>query len=439
MRSNQFLFMVMSVSADMSVRKGIKMAITIKFSMEPKKSLFAGDRWNEKAAGELADQLAGIFNYKCERIEGYLILQFCPEGFLWMRWEKGRIAGECQTNIAGAGFHAAVIHFIELFAAKGQMALLVEDKTGYYEDRDFIKMRRNYFYQWFTDLMNEVLDNKDEPGKQLVCWPSNFYMPEEKENFVVTHIRRFALPEIYGMAHSGMSMLFAKDFFIWNEEKRDAYYFRNCALVIMHQECYFMPSDRSQDDRLINDKIIELLERAMDMDAGIPIPKAEYMELCSLSGHSPRNMDKVGELLTEGEIGCRKGLLYHVIGSMRFAVPGNFLYDVKSQGNSERYYDGRKSGWHDYYICAVNTEGDAQFLEESFHKENILHVTDFTSRQAQGRVAEYQPAKRAGVMVFTLSAQIIYKNQLTIVSISYDDPRQKEWSVDLIKKIQTID
>lgn len=415
------------------------MSITISFSMKPTKSWLPGNGWNQERLEVFSRHLAAEQGYHCDVIDNYVIYQFCPEGFLWMGWKNHAVAGDCQTNIAGPGFHAAVIHFLELFAARGNLALQVDDVTGYYEDRDFVRMRRNYFYQWFSGLMTQILERRDEAEKQLVCWPSDYYLPEEKQGMVTTHIRQFPIAEIAGMVRSGLSMAFARDFFIWNEEEKDAYFYRNCALVMMNQECYFMPSSRSEQDQLINQSILDLLEKALSMKADIPFPKKEYLELCELAEQEPVDVSKVTELSREVVIGCRRGLLFRTIGCMRFAVPGNFLYDAKRRGNADRYYDGNGEDEHDYYICAINTDQDAHFQEESFRKERIKEVQEFDSGQAKCKVAVYQPVIKDGRTVYEVSAQVIYKSQMTIITISYEKPEEQEWALDLIRKVRTID
>ncbi|MEG0566495.1 MAG: hypothetical protein RR590_09800, partial [Hungatella sp.] len=321
------------------------MSIVVKFSMGPKKNWFHGTLWNQDTAEELAKNIAMDMGFSCDVTGGYLIFSFCPEGFLWMSFQQGKMVGDCQTNIVGPGFHAAVIHFLELFALKGEFTLRIEDRTGYDKDRDFGKLKREYFHRWFKQLLEDALEKTQSGGEQLLCWPTHYYVPEEECGVVTTHIRRFTRDEIFRMVHSGISMAFAKDFFIWNEEEKDAYYYRNSALVLLNQECYFMPSARSLEDQTLNRRIIQLLEKALQKDRSIPFPKEAYREVCDLDEHPPLELADVCEMHMQAGIGCRRRLLYRTIGNLCFAVPGNFLYDYKTTGNAERYYDGREKDW----------------------------------------------------------------------------------------------
>ena len=411
------------------------MSIIISFSLKPKGTWLSGQGWNMEKMQEFSKGLAREQGFYCETAGDFVIYQFCPEGYLWMQWKNHQIQGSSQTNVAGPGFHAAVIYFLELYAVRGNMGLWVEDRTGYYEDRDFVRMRRDYFYQWYSDLMNQTVETAGRSGRQMICWPSDYYLPEEKEGMVVTHIRPFPVWEIEQIVRSGMSMAFAKDFFIWNEEEKDAYYYRNSGLVRMNQECYFMPSDRSQEDRTINEEILRLLEKALEMKPDIPFPKEEYVKLCNLAGKEPMNHNQAPELMKGAEIGCRKGLLFRTIGCMRFAVPGTYLYDNRQQGNGQRYYDGRNQNNHDYYICAVHMSGQADFYEASFEKKNIEQVLEFTKDGVKYKVAVYHPRELKEKMVFSMAAQVICKSQLTIISIHYDSREEQDWALDLVRKV----
>ncbi|WP_432626581.1 hypothetical protein [Brotaphodocola sp.] len=415
------------------------MGITISFSMKPQRGWLPQNTWNPERMRTFSRELASQMGYHCEMFEDYVIYQFCPEGFLWMAWKKGQIVGECQTNVAGPGFHAAVIHFLDLYAARGKLGLLVEDDTGYSRDRDFARMRREYFYPWFGDLMRQIFEQKDRADRQLVCWPANYYLPEKQQGMVMTHIRQFSMEEIRNIVHSGVSMGFAKDFFIWNEEEKDACYYRNCALVLMNQECYFMPSKRSEEDRVINGKILDLLERALELKEDLPFPKKEYRELCALDGREPKNLERTPDLPRDAQVGCRKGLLFRTIGSLRFAVPGNYLYDGTRQGNSERYYDGKAEGGHDYYICAMNLEHEAEFENQPFEQSRVERVIDFEHGGLRGRVAIYRPRQKDGETSYEVAAQILYKNQMTIVSVRYQNPSEENWAIDLIRRVEVIE
>ena len=150
-------------------------------------------------------------------------------------------------------------------------------------------------------------------------------------------------------------------------------------------------------------------------------------------------------------------------------MPGSFLYDLQTQGNSERYYDESDGNRRDYYICAVKTEGDAQIRPEPFERETVLRTEEFAAGGVTGKLAVYKPSKRPlpgkpavtnAVLVgeslafrrgepqedtglkesiaYTVAAQIAYRDQLTIVSITSGRAEDEAWAIDLIRKVEIV-
>lgn len=415
------------------------MSIRIRFSLEPKKNIFTRINWNCQSAESMAKKLAKEMGYRCFRMEGFLLVQLCQEGYIWLKWSRKKLQGESQTNIAGPGFHVAAISFLERLAKEEKLRLRVEDRTGYYIKRDFLSMRQKYFNQWFSDLMRLVSEwNGDK--EYMFCWPSVYYAPDRQEGKLITHIRAFSFKEIKGMMHSGIGVAFARDFFVWNELERDACFYRNNAMVLLHQSCYFMPSKRSKQDEEVNREILELLETALSMDRSLPFPKKEYLEVCGLDGHIPVDLEGVVPLPEEVSIGCRKHLVYRKIGNMSFGIPGNFLFDELQNGTMDHYYDGDGYGGHDYYIYAAVFEGRmAEFKKQWFEQGNPEETLDFDIGEASARAVFYKPEERDGEILYGMSAQVLYKDQRMNINIVSRKPGERDWALSLIENIKIIE
>ncbi len=239
------------------------------------------------------------------------------------------------------------------------------------------------------------------------------------------------------MMNSGIGVAFARDFFVWNELEKDACFYRNSAMVLLHQFCYFMPSDRSKQDEKVNREVIELFETALSMDRKLPFPKKEYLEVCSLHGHVPVDLEGVTPLPEEVSIGCRKHLVYRKIGNMSFGIPGNFLYDETNSGSMDHYYDGNGYGGHDYYVYAAVFEGrKAEFKNQWFEQGKGPDISDFDVGNAKARVAFYEPEEKEGEIRYGMSAQVLYKEQRMNINIVSRRPGERDWALGLIKNIK---
>ena len=56
----------------------------------------------------------------------------------------------------------------------------------------------------------------------------------------------------------------ADDFFVWNDRKRTARYYRNCAMVLLWKECYFAYSSMNEYTDKIANSILDYLEAAYE-------------------------------------------------------------------------------------------------------------------------------------------------------------------------------
>lgn len=414
------------------------MGISIKFYMRPRNLITGWFRWDPKEIQDEMRTFAEEKGYQCECKGRYLMIRLCPEGYVWVKRDNNRLKGESQTNIAGPGFHVAVLHFMEEMCEGIGIHLKVEDQTGYYRRRDFISMRVNCFYRWFTALM-DLVSQWEEGKEDVVCWPSGYYVPEGRSGMVITHIRPFSYAEIRGVVNSGLSMAFAKDFFLWNEEEKDAYFYRNCGLALLNQECFFMPSSRSKQDQSINAEILWYLEKALDMDERIPFPKAEYLEVCGLAEHEPMDISHADTLPGIMEVGCRKKNIFRTLGVIIFGLPGNFIMDGNRFKGMDHYYDGKEYGGHDYYIYAVAARDKLRYKEPWFEQGIVAETYILDHGDIQAKAVVYEPQEEDGELRYNVSGQVLCLDQRTNIQISSRRPSETEWALDLVRNVRIAD
>lgn len=414
------------------------MGIGFEFELRPRRKLFGKKDLDRQLLEQKAGEISRDRAYHCKGYQNKICCELCAEGSLWLELQEDTVRGECQTNVAGPGFHKAAIEFLERLAYELKWNLEIQDDTGYYLHRDFNRMRQEHFYRWLNELIQLIVDQEEESeGSRYLCWPLGYYLPDGGEcRSVVTPVRRFSYRELRGLLNSGMFMGFAKEFFVWNEPKRDASFYRNSALVRMNKECYFMPSDRSGEDKEINELILRNLEMSLSMDPTLPFPVKEYLQICELDGVTPQPVEGLSQLTGDYDLGYRRGLVYREFGSIRFAVPGSYLMDDGSENKTVLFYDGLEEDWHNYRITGYEAEGDAVFMESMFAEEGVAEVLEFSADQAKVKAAAYDREHEDG-RYGMVGAQVIYKNQLTLIILCFAG-EETEWAVQLLKKIRTI-
>ncbi len=414
------------------------MSVGFEFTLKSKRNILRTKKIEMNKLNAELEALKNNFDYTYQLHQENIYCEFCEEGFFWLEVSEKEIKGDCQTNIAGPGFHAYAIRFIEGLAEKMGLELVIEDETNYYKTKDFVTMRKEYFYSWLGNLTHSIYKEQQNTFTNIcMCWPLDFYLPKDIEGTVVCPSRRFDIKEIEGVVQKDASIEeFAKDFFIWNEKEKDAYFYRNSALVNLNKNCYFMPSSRSNEDQKINRKIIALLEKSLGLDTNIPFPKECYLEVCQLDNHNPKNIEQVRELQTIHELGFRKDIVSYTIGNIRFFLPGNFLEEQEKQGTI-LYYDANVSEWRNCRISAFAYKEAAQFDTNAFKEYSAEDLYEFEVDRGKC-MAGIKKVEDEDEIYYMINAEIIYKKQCTIITLCYKNERDKQWAFDMLRKIKTV-
>ena len=260
-------------------------------------------------------------------------------------------------------FHKAAIEFIDRLQLATNITFEVEDETDYYTCRDFDAMKNDHFHKWLEKLFDVIQEQEAAGNKSLsICWDFYQYYPLSEDGVVFSPLGSFRIPEVVDRIQKEGIASFANEFFIWNAPECDARFHRGLALHALWEDCYFMPSQRSEKDALINGYIIDELEKAASLDPSLPLPKKEYMELCQLHGCTPILMEGIPLYETEFTIGYRRGVVNHKVGNIRFSLPGSYLRDIDE--GTLVYYDGAADNWHTVRCTGYSIDGESRYLDE---------------------------------------------------------------------------
>ena len=320
--------------------------------------------------------------YNAEHDESSSTVSFCRLGDLFLNYQhegEGNtdnvisVNGDCQTNMLGPGFHKAAIEFIDRLQQATRTRFEVEDETDYYTERDYEAMKKKHFHKWLAKLFEIIQEQNNKRSTSLLfCWDINKYYPQSDNGIVISPLGSFRLSEVVRRIREEGIESFADDFFIWNNSERDARFHRGMALNAMWEDCYFMPSERSEEDARINGYIISELETTASLDPSLPFPKKEYEELCRLHGCVPVPTDGIPPYETEFAIGYRRGIVNHKVGKIRFSLPGSYLEDTDE--GTLVYYDAAADNWHTVRCTGYSTDGEPDFLDV---EEEMIEEREF--------------------------------------------------------------
>ncbi|SHI65515.1 suppressor of fused domain protein [Bacteroides stercorirosoris] len=371
---------------------------------------------NVSSFQKLLDVVAARHEVSVSHTEDYSELSVCRLGNIFFNYEPTEdetvIIGDCQTNLLGAGFHKAAIDIVDEVMELRDFPFEVEDDTEYYEHRDFERMRSEHFYHWLNAIVELCQERMSKDGSMYaICWDCHKYMPREVEGTVVSPFGRIR-PEhfVERIKTEGIEAL-ANEFLMWNNKERDALFYRNTALSALWEDCYFMPSARSDEDEEINSFIIKNLETAAGMDASLPFPKEDYLQLCRLAEKEPIDVSALPDYVCEFSIGYRKGWVTYTLGNLKFSLPGNYLYF--EEDDFRGYYDGENEDWHIVRLLACSVPDD----EVSYMEEDApVLVKEKNFKNGKCRLYNLGRGKDSDEYVF--QCQAITEHQFSLFTIS---------------------
>lgn len=371
---------------------------------------------NVSSFQKLLDVVAARHEVSVSHTEDYSELSVCRLGNIFFNYEPTEdetvIIGDCQTNLLGAVFHKAAIDIVDEVMELRDFPFEVEDDTEYYEHRDFERMRSEHFYHWLNAIVELCQERMSKDGSMYaICWDCHKYMPQEVEGTVVSPFGRIR-PEhfVERIKTEGIEAL-ANEFLMWNNKERDALFYRNTALSALWEDCYFMPSARSDEDEEINSFIIKNLETAAGMDASLPFPKEDYLQLCRLAEKEPIDVSALPDYVCEFSIGYRKGWVTYTLGNLKFSLPGNYLYF--EEDDFRGYYDGENEDWHIVRLLACSVPDD----EVSYMEEDApVLVKEKNFKNGKCRLYNLGRGKDSDEYVF--QCQAITEHQFSLFTIS---------------------
>ena len=403
---------------------------------------FTGKIDSPQALMEAAKVLAEERNYHLTAGEPGMKITMCPLGgelnILWRPEDDPAgpwlVRGECMSTPAGAGLHRAAVELLDVLPIR---SLAVEDETGFFQDRDFQKMKEEHFYPWLRTLVDVC---RQESGRAVsgmrLCWDLEQYTPEDIPDTVVTPMGRFRLQELVRMVEEGGIKALASRFFLWDGRTQDARFFRNRAINALWENCFFAPSLRSQEDAAINDSILDDLERSAKLDPSLALPRSAYLEVCALAGRKPALPDGP-ELEEEFAPGYRKADVTHALGPLRLTLPGIYRYrwEVWDNGGGTHLWSDEAS---DSPVWRVNAyrmrEGDARFTDNL----NALHGVE--GRELKGGALRWgwREIREEGETLYQAECEVIAGPALFFLTAACSNPGDLAQVAQAIEKIAVV-
>lgn len=371
-----------------------------------------------KRRDPLLRKIAGIcreLGYELDIEETMLHIFPCPLAELVLGWRRKSMllssqwefAGGCDTTQAGPGLHKAVADLLDRLSQEAIKNLTVDDDTGFWEHRDFQRLKKERFQPWFQEKRS---------GKEAyLCWDVDQYQPETVRDTVVTPLGRFDRTEL--------RRLDADRFFLWPSAGKDALYYRNRALYDLWTSCHYTPDDP------VNESILKNLETAHRADPELNLPVDAYREVCILSGQEFQIPEDAPALEEHYTPGYRKGMVSNRIGSLRFTLPGSYRFEVERLDNGSL-----GSLWQNESIESPQWRVSG-FLREN--GQNAEYAADFSRMQDVETISLKRGKARMGWSGDQITCEAVIGSGLYVINVTFHTPEEREESQRLLRQIES--
>lgn len=375
------------------------------------------------------DDLAVRHGYTVEHEGHTSTVRLCEFGDIKLEYsvhQKGLVPveyvvhGYCNSYPAGPGLHKAAVELLDELGLSIGRDIQVDDHTGYYDYRNFGKLRTTYFDQMLQeDIEQHFGDEVIRRKGGFWEWPDNHYCPKLIPGTVITAMGRFDANCVQEqLAHEGIEAV-APNFFLWYNEGRDALFYRNQGLVSLWTECCFMPSVRCDSDETVNDFIVVNLEKAAALDPTLPFPKRAYLEVCCLHDHQPIPLTALTDYESDYAIGYRRDWITYNIGTLIFSVPGNNM--VNHDKGTIVFADLNGDNWHVVSLApAYQNAVTEEVLALTPPDDPSVRVLDEGEMQGgRFQLLEVVPESMAdGQACYLCQCRVLTLGQYTVINIA---------------------
>ncbi len=309
---------------------------------------------NEKQKTDVYEVIHLICNQEKLQLEergDRVVIEICPQGKIECVEQNDQICLEAHTSHGGPGFHAYCVNLLEWIEEESEASGVLKDDCGFVENPDFQHLKYDVFYPWLNDLKRLLLEGALH--NRNYYFDSSYYLPIDQEEVIFTPRGALDREEFANMDVEQLALYF----FLWNNEKRDALFYKNCALHLLAKEGYGSYARMNEQSEKYASAIIDYIEIAYQQDPLITLPLRAYHELCMVLGREEQIVD--GVEMEEEVSQYRQNEVYHLFHEWSIYAPGccERSYDLI---HDELYlmapYENENCGWEWMWKIAAHTD-----------------------------------------------------------------------------------
>ena len=368
----------------------------------------------EKKLINVVNKLTSFYFFKIYQFDDVLTLDFSYSGLLNIMLENGVVKGEFSNNIGGPGVHKEVVNFLDELSRELNVELFVEDETDYWNNRNF-SLLKDVYISFLQMLLKGVYEQtlNSEYIYFLLCWPFNWF-PSNTVGFI-TPIGVFNRDDIKKVIDNNDFLKFGETFFIWHNEVKDDLYHKQMALYLMWSECYWV-KPRTNEEHQVVKRILYHSEKAIELNSNLELPLDAIKDIELLSENNSQALSKIGYR--------RNNIVVRFPGEFEVILPGSF---IESNENDDHVFWGDNRNFR-LSAYDLNEEYESKILKNCDSQEEIINEI-LNGVRYIGKLSKEED-------FWYLQGEILYKNILAIVTITFSTPEYKDWAILTFKNIK---
>ena len=323
------------------------------------------------------------------------------------------IDGEMDATYAGAGMFAEACELAEQLASAlgGRLVFSSDDRATYAHDRDFDKLRGLFLESFRQQLTWAVIDDRD--GYQAyIGWGTDTYEPEEIPGSIITFLGRYNIDELVDeIGRWGLEAVVDRRFVMRGTRYRGPDDNVKNALTLLW--CTMQYNDHELVNAVDQPALTAVanLELALDCDSHIELPLGDYLTICRLLGHSPKNISEARELDSHYPAGYLKDRVAYGFGSYlrKFKLPGMYGYTEQIPG--ERVVFSYSSDIHFRLECDIDYSDQNALPRDGFFRSDEKLVSIDIGGSATCDYSEPEPHSSDRRTIYIAKAEILIRDE----------------------------
>jgi hypothetical protein len=359
-----------------------------------------------------------------------LTIQVYPsEEPVYFEIENEEIICSAKTNSAGPGYHAFLVESVLNVANDVKLDWKWTDEnedccdeTGYYDNRDFGFLQQEML-KWLRSLCRH-LSESNSTENTMISMPIGYSVSDEYD--VMSPMGFWKKEWVEGVANAELPELLSvgDQFFPWWDKGFTSEFWYKCGMTNLwvdfawHTaineeerkkiefvlECFAM-AKKSNNNIAVPEKEIEFLKDCLNEELTITPPKPEGI------GYKKRNMEKP------------------LTGKWKITIPGYFYDEVENDSDTAIYWHQDKTIRGSSYLIEGKTKKQLFDDEKpegktfSFEKDHLIGWANF--EKSLEEESDY----------WVLSGKMATNNNLCIVTICFDEEKDKDWAINTWKTV----